>query len=529
MPTPLLLAWSGGKDSLMALDRSPADPEWAARGLLATLDRTGDRVAMHDVRGDLLREQVDALGFPLIEMAIESSASNVAYESALGSALDEARTRIPGLDHIAFVDLFLAELRAWREASLDRIGWNTVFPLWHTPTRELADAFIAPGHRALVTTVDLEQLDGGHCGREFDASFLADLPASIDPCGESGEFHTFCHNSPLFDRPLVLERREMTTRTGRFHYIDLHCADQAPELPGRSLHPCRNTQRISDHCNHPTRATMSKHIASTSRCTLHRALSICSLLAGLAISGRCVAHAPIEHYEGTAFDPAGRALYTESHWNRGSADDNTRVILFKCPDGKAFARKHVEDAGEAQAPLFELDDHRSGYREGVRKAANGKREVFVRRSRDQPEQTALIASKPGLVIDAGFDRFIVRHWDELVAGGKQRVEFLLPSRMRTYSFVLNPLGADSIDGVPVQRFRLELDAWFRFVVPSIDVAYASDTKFIREYAGVSNIRDNRGRNLRVRIDFPPASRSSNASAQDLAAAETIRLGGDCML
>jgi len=221
VPTPLLLAWSGGKDSLMALDRSPADPEWAARGLLATLDRAGDRVAMHDVRGDLLREQVDALGFPLIEMAIESSASNVAYESALGSALDEARTRIPGLDHIAFVDLFLAELRAWREASLDRIGWNTVFPLWHTPTRELADAFIAPGHRALVTTVDLEQLDGGHCGREFDASFLADLPASIDPCGESGEFHTFCYNSPLFDRPLVLEHREMTTRSGRFRCIDL--------------------------------------------------------------------------------------------------------------------------------------------------------------------------------------------------------------------------------------------------------------------------------------------------------------------
>lgn len=219
--TPLLLAWSGGKDSLMALDRLRADPRWKVEALLTTLDRSSDRVAMHDVRGEVLRAQAAAIGLPLVEMPIDSPATNEAYEDALRAALESARACLPGITLIAFGDLFLADLREWREATLARLGWSCVFPLWHEPTRELAADFIARGHRATLTTVDLEQLDGAFCGREFDGDFLADLPATADPCGENGEFHTLCHAGPLFARPLNLVRAETTTRRERFRCLDL--------------------------------------------------------------------------------------------------------------------------------------------------------------------------------------------------------------------------------------------------------------------------------------------------------------------
>lgn len=260
-----------------------------------------------------------------------------------------------------------------------------------------------------------------------------------------------------------------------------------------------------------------------------KTLLACAVFAILIDSMTAFASVPIEHYIGTAFDTQGRELYTESHWISGEADETERLILFHCPDGKAFARKHVEDAGDALTPLFELDDNRYGYREGVRLASNGRREVFVRRNAEQSEQTALLESVPRLVIDAGFDRFIVKHWNELVSGRKQKVEFLLPSRLRSYSFVLRPMGADQIDGTPVQRFRLELDSWLGFALPSIDMAYASDNMAIREYSGVSNIRGNDGENLKVRIEFPPTKRSDNADQLSLAAAEAMHLDGQCRL
>ena len=218
--TPLLLAWSGGKDCLLALDRLLADPQWKVQALLTTLDRASDRVAMHDVRADVLRAQAAALGLPLIEMPIDWPAPNEIYEAALAAALEQARLQFPELVHIAFGDLFLSDIREWREASLGRLGWNTIFPLWNEPTVELAAEFLARGHRSVVTTVDLEQLDGDFCGREFNAEFIADLPDSIDPCGENGEFHTLCHASPLFRQPLALEPGRSATRAGRFHCID---------------------------------------------------------------------------------------------------------------------------------------------------------------------------------------------------------------------------------------------------------------------------------------------------------------------
>lgn len=252
-------------------------------------------------------------------------------------------------------------------------------------------------------------------------------------------------------------------------------------------------------------------------------------LYGLLASGCAFASAPIEHYVGTAFDSNGLELYTESHWVIGEAGDSKRLILFSCPDGQAFARKSIDDAGHAQAPLFQLDDARTGYREGVRLAESGAREVFVRRRSGQSEQRALLETIPQLVIDAGFDWFVLEHWDELAAGTSLKVEFLLPSRLRSYSFVLRPLGEVLIGGTPALRFELALDAWFGFAVPSAHLAYAKQGKSILEYAGISNIRGGNGRNLKVRIEFAPADRSVDPDPEPLAAARGASLDGRCDL
>ena len=204
----------------MALDRLLADPDWKVEGLLTTLDRASDRVAMQDVRGEVLRAQADALGLPLIEMWVDGEVANTDYESALAVALDQARANTPACEVIAFGDIFLADVRAWREASLQRLGWKAAFPIWGTPTSELARDFLNRGHRAVVTTIDLEQLDGAFCGRDFDEAFLAELPPAGDPCGENGEFHTLCHDGPLFSSLIPLEAVATTTRNRRFRCQD---------------------------------------------------------------------------------------------------------------------------------------------------------------------------------------------------------------------------------------------------------------------------------------------------------------------
>ncbi len=274
---------------------------------------------------------------------------------------------------------------------------------------------------------------------------------------------------------------------------------------------------------------MPKPIAAHARTrTRWAALAGVSLI-GFAAASIGMASSAIEHYTGTAYDSDGRELYSESHWSTIDGGETRRVVLFTCPDGKPFARKRVAETGQTLAPLFELDDARYGYREGVRLDADGKREVFIRRSSGQTEQTAPVDAAKRLVVDAGFDRFIIQQWDALLAGQEQKVEFLLPSRLRTYAFVLKPTGTDQIGGTPVQRFRLELDSWFGFALPAIDMAYAKDTRALREYSGISNIRDNNGKNLKVRIEFPPAARSRKADAQALATAAFVLLDGQCSL
>ncbi len=227
MTTPVLMSWSGGKDCLMALARLLADARWRVEGLLTTVTARYDRVSMHGIRRDVLHAQADALGLPLVEAEIPWPADNATYEAAHAKALQQARKRWRGLHHCAFGDIFLQDVRDYRVRQLGRAGWRAVFPLWGGDTAELARRFHADGHRARVVCVDTTQLDAAFCGREFDAGFLDSLPAGVDPCGEHGEFHTLSHASPLFARPLALQRGESVLRDERFQYTDYLLADNA--------------------------------------------------------------------------------------------------------------------------------------------------------------------------------------------------------------------------------------------------------------------------------------------------------------
>lgn len=224
-PVPILLAWSGGKDCLMALQHLLREPRWHPVGLLTTVDRTYQRVAMHGTRRDVLLAQADALGLPLLEAELDWPDANEAYEAAQARALAEARRRWPGVRHCAFGDLFLADVRDYRVRQLGREGWRAVFPLWGEDTAALARRFVGEGHRAALCCVDTQQLDPSFCGQAFDNTLLDTLPAGVDPCGERGEFHTLCYGGPLFRRPLALRRGESALRDGRFQCTDFLLAD----------------------------------------------------------------------------------------------------------------------------------------------------------------------------------------------------------------------------------------------------------------------------------------------------------------
>lgn len=221
MSTPLLLAWSGGKDSALALHCLLGDPRWRIAGLLTTVTQDYERISIHGVRRAILHRQAERSRLPLIEARIPAQATNAVYETAFADALASARAGAPGIETIAFGDLALADIRAYRERQLARLGWRAVFPLWGADTRELAQRFVADGFRATVCCVDTQQLDASFCGREFDAQLLADLPASCDPCGENGEFHTCVHAMPSWREPLALVRGEQVLRDHRFRYVDL--------------------------------------------------------------------------------------------------------------------------------------------------------------------------------------------------------------------------------------------------------------------------------------------------------------------
>ena len=218
--TAAILSWSGGKDAAWALHALRQRGEVEVVGLLTTITEGYERIAMQGIRVDVLHAQAAAAGLPVIEARIPQRADNARYEAGFADALARARQRWPGLRHVAFGDLFLADIRAWREALCARLGWTPLFPLFGSDTARLARAMLDGGLRASLCCVDTQQLDAAFAGRAFDPALLAALPAGVDPCGENGEFHTCVADGPMFAHAIALQRGETVLRDGRFAYTD---------------------------------------------------------------------------------------------------------------------------------------------------------------------------------------------------------------------------------------------------------------------------------------------------------------------
>jgi uncharacterized protein (TIGR00290 family) len=219
------LAWSTGKDSAWALHAVRRRGDLDVVALLTTVNRTHHRVAMHAVRESLLEVQAAAAGLTLITVPIPSPCRNDEYEAAMAAAMD--RTRSQGVTHMIFGDLFLADVRKYREEQLAKCRMTPVFPLWGMDTRELAQEMIASGLRAILTCVDPKKLDASFAGRQWNEDLLASLPVDVDPCGENGEFHTFAFAGPMFQQPIPVRSGEVVTRDG-FVFADLCAAQSAP-------------------------------------------------------------------------------------------------------------------------------------------------------------------------------------------------------------------------------------------------------------------------------------------------------------
>ena len=219
-PVPVLLAWSGGKDAAWTLHTLRQRGDVQVVGLLTTVTEDYDRVSMQGIRRTVLHAQARATGLPLIEAMIPARCVNDDYEQAMAAALAEASRRWPALRTVAFGDLFLEDIRAWRVQNLAKIGWEVLTPLFGADTATLAHEMIAGGLRAQLCCVDTQQLDARFAGRAFDEALLRDLPADIDPCGENGEFHTCVSAGPMFDAPLVLAKGDTELRDDRFAFTD---------------------------------------------------------------------------------------------------------------------------------------------------------------------------------------------------------------------------------------------------------------------------------------------------------------------
>ena len=219
MSEKIVLSWSGGKDSVLALHALSGDPELAVVALLTTVSEEYQRISMHGVRRELLTAQARALAIPLEEILLPKDCSDEEYGHRMEAVL---RPHVEsGIRMVAFGDLFLEDVRRYRQERLALIGMTGVFPLWGKDTTELAYTFLDLGFQAIVVCVDTQALDPAFSGRSYDREFLAALPPTVDPCGENGEFHTFVYDGPIFHESIPLTRGQQVLREDRFAYCDL--------------------------------------------------------------------------------------------------------------------------------------------------------------------------------------------------------------------------------------------------------------------------------------------------------------------
>jgi uncharacterized protein (TIGR00290 family) len=225
-PTPILFSWSGGKDSALALHALLQQPEqWEVVALLTSISDEYQRVSHHGVREALLERQADAIGLPLDKLRLpfkDGACTNTDYEALIGAKLASYLAR--GVTHVGHGDIFLADLRAYREKNLAKLQMTGVFPIWQRDTSELVQSFVRLGFRARLCCVEGAKLDASFVGRDLDLSLLKDLPPGIDPCGENGEYHSFVYDGPIFRWPVEFETGVTVCRDNR-HYIDLIPAD----------------------------------------------------------------------------------------------------------------------------------------------------------------------------------------------------------------------------------------------------------------------------------------------------------------
>ena len=215
----VLVSWSGGKDSAIALYEIFKDQNYQVSALLTTVTEDYDRISMHGVRRSLLERQVAALGFPLEKVLISKNASNEEYEASMGKVL--AKYKAAGVGSVVFGDIFLEDLRKYREDKLATLDMQAIFPLWKRDTRELVRSLKALGIKAITTCVDTTMLDGQFVGRVIDEQFLSELPAAVDACGENGEYHSFVYDGPIFKESIPFTLGEIVLRENRFCYCDL--------------------------------------------------------------------------------------------------------------------------------------------------------------------------------------------------------------------------------------------------------------------------------------------------------------------
>ena len=219
MKEKVLFSWSGGKDSALALHELRKNGDYEIAALLTTLTRDQDRVCMHDVPGKLLEQQAESLGLALEKIFISENASNKEYESTMREIL--AKYREAGVTSVVFGDVFLEELREYREERLSTVEMKGLFPLWKKDTAKLACTFIHLGFKAMITSADSHLLDRIFVGNNFDEQFLSILPFGVDPSGENGEFHSFVYDGPIFQRPIPCASGPVVLRENGFYYCDL--------------------------------------------------------------------------------------------------------------------------------------------------------------------------------------------------------------------------------------------------------------------------------------------------------------------